>query len=444
MAEQLTLSAELVSHTPMMRQYLSIKAQYPDILLFYRMGDFYEMFFDDAKRGALLLGISLTARGQSNGEPIPMAGIPYHSADQYIAKLVKASQSVAICEQIGDPATSKGPVERAVQRVITPGTVLEDGLLSEREDNLIVSLLETKQGQYALSALEISTGYLCAQEIADASQLRNELTRLRPAEVLIADQQLEFETLIQEHLGRSALIHTIPSWYFEPKRANEALCTLFKTQSLDAFESHDFPNATLAAGALIQYINELRLKDLGHIEHLKFLRKESQLIVDSVSRTNLELERCINGGTDHTVVAQIDRCITAMGARQLRRWLTDPTRDHQTLLNRHSVVNAILSDDSYQRFANALRPVGDMQRVVSRIATGHAKPRDLVRLREALTALPQLKMELATNDDTSLAQINANIDPFESLHQLLSSAIKDDPAAVLRDGGVIKGVYIPD
>ncbi|MFT5259479.1 MAG: DNA mismatch repair protein MutS [Saprospiraceae bacterium] len=441
MAEQLSLCADLTAHTPMMRQYLSIKADYPDTLLFYRMGDFYEMFFDDAKNGAALLGISLTARGQSNGEPIPMAGIPYHSAEQYIAKLVKANKSVAICEQIGDPATSKGPVDRAVQRVITPGTVLDDGLLAEREDNLIVSILEAKNGHYALSALEISTGKLGAQQISDFSQLRNELTRLNPAEVLLADQQLELEIAIRGELGRGALVHTIPSWYFEPKRAEEALCELFNTQSLDAFESKDFPIATQAAGALIQYINELRLKDLGHIQHLEYFRQESQLIVDSVSRANLELERCINGSVEHTVIAQIDYCATAMGARQLRRWLNDPTRNHDTLVTRHSAINAILQHDNYQSINKALKPIGDMQRVISRIATGHAKPRDLIRLRDALSGIPLIKMALGEIDETSLAVINANIDSFDSLLDLLSKAIKDEPAAVLRDGGVIKDGY---
>ncbi len=441
MAEQLSLTAELTSHTPMMRQYLTIKAQHPDTLLFYRMGDFYEMFYDDAKAGAALLGISLTARGQSNGEPIPMAGIPYHSAEQYIAKLVKANQSVAICEQIGDPATSKGPVERAVQRVITPGTVLDDGLLTEREDNVIVAIWQNKAQQYALGALEISTGRLSSQELTDFAGLSDELARLRPSEILLADQQIELEPLIQANLAKRSLIHTIPNWYYEPKRAEDALCQLFGTQSLDAFECKDFPCGTQAAGALIQYINELRLTDLRHIQHIEFLRQDAQLIVDSVSRRNLELERSIDGGHEHTLIAQIDYCTTAMGARQLRRWLNDPTRDHTALATRHAAINAILSSDCYQALAQAIQPVGDMQRVISRIATGHAKPRDLIRLRDAILALPQIKMELGVIDDTALAQINTSIDPFESLGQLLSEAIKDEPAAVLRDGGVIKDGY---
>lgn len=441
MAEQLSLTAELTSHTPMMRQYLTIKAQNPDTLLFYRMGDFYEMFYEDAKSGAALLGISLTARGQSNGEPIPMAGIPYHSVEQYIAKLVKANQSVAICEQIGDPATSKGPVERAVQRVITPGTVLDDGLLSDREDNLIVAIWQNKEQQYALGALEISTGRLSSQELGDFTALSNELARLCPSEILLADQQLALEALIQPNLAKRSLIHTIPNWYYEFKRAEEALCQLFSTQSLDAFECKDFPFGTQAAGALIQYINELRLTHLGHIQHIDFLRQDAQLIIDRVSRRNLELERSISGGHEHTLIAQIDRCSTAMGARQLRRWLNDPTRDHNALSTRHCAIKAILSSDCYQSLAQSIRPVGDMQRVISRIATGHAKPRDLIRLRDAILAVPQIKMELGVIDVASLAQINAQIDPFKSLGKLLSEAIKDDPAMVLRDGGVIKDGY---
>lgn len=433
-------------HTPMMRQYLRIKADYPNTLLFYRMGDFYEMFYDDAKIGSQRLGITLTARGKASGNPIPMAGIPYHSADQYIAKLIAGNHSVAICEQIGDPATSKGPVERAVKRVITPGTVLEDNLLEDREDNFIAAVFAGKPTAsrldpqaYSLAILDLSTGQFYGQELASKEALLAEISRLQPAEILFSDQQNTIQVELESAL-RKACFHGLPAWYFEPKRAQEALCQHFDVQNLAAFECEAFPLATCAAGAIMQYAAELKLEQLGHIHHLFFQQGSEYLQLDQISRLNLEIERSINGSTQHTLIAHLDRCTTAMGARQLRRWVGSPIRDRAQLNNRHQIQLEIQQLNVLNALQEGLKPVGDMQRVVSRISTGHARPHDFVRLRTALAAIPLLQ-QLAHDDAPILSARLHTVQLFEPLHELLHHAIKDEPAAVIRDGGVIKDGY---
>jgi len=430
-------------HTPMMRQYLRIKAEYPDTLLFYRMGDFYEMFYADARIGAEKLGITLTARGKSGGEPIPMAGIPYHSADQYIAKLIAQNLSVAICEQIGDPATSKGPVERAVKRVITPGTVLEDNLLEDREDNFIAAVLQSRDKQpeesYALAILDLSSGQFYGRELQGREALLAEIARLQPAEIVFSDDQMFFESALDAVLHRTCL-HSLPSWYFEPARADEALCSHFDVQNLAAFECQAFPFATCAAGAIMQYAAELKLEQLGHVHHLHFQRSDEYLHLDQVSRLNLEIERSINGSTSHTLLAFLDRCVTSMGARQLRRWLASPIRDHHQLEDRHQIQNELIQKTLIGDVQNGLKPVGDMQRVVSRISTGHARPHDLVRLRTALGAIPGL-LDIPSDSSPLLQTQLGRVDAFIELFDTLVVAIKDEPAAVLRDGGVIKDGY---
>lgn len=435
-------------HTPMMRQYLRIKADYPNTLLFYRMGDFYEMFYEDAKIGAERLGITLTARGKSGGEPIPMAGIPYHSADQYIAKLIAQNHSVAICEQIGDPATSKGPVERAVKRVITPGTVLEDKLLEDREDNFMAAVFQNprktaadKSGaeHYALAILDLSTGQFYGQELPGREALLAEIARLKPAEMVISDGQMHLESELDTAQQRTCR-HSLPSWYFEPARAQEALCQHFGIQNLAAFECEAFPLATCAAGAIMQYAAELKLEQLGHVSHLHFQRSDEFLHLDQISRLNLEIERSINGSTSHTLIAHLDRCVTSMGARQLRRWLASPVRDQRQLEERHQVQNELVQYALIEAVQACLKPIGDMQRVVSRISTGYARPPDILRLRIALAAIPSM---LVLGDE-STPLLNARlkgVNPFAGLHDTLNAAVKDEPAAVLRDGGVIKDGY---
>jgi len=427
----------------MMQQYLRIKADHPDTLLFYRMGDFYEMFFEDAKIGAERLGITLTARGKSGGEPIPMAGIPYHSADQYIAKLIAQNHSVAICEQIGDPATSKGPVERAVQRVITPGTVLDDGLLEDRQDNFLAAVIQSTERnspeRYALALLDLSSGQFFAREVEGQTALLAELARLQPAEIVFSDEQMQLESAFDQALQRTCL-HSLPAWYFELSRAEEALRQHFDVQSLAAFECEAFPLATCAAGAMMQYAVELKLEQLGHVHHLQFQHADEQLHLDQVSRLNLEIERSINGSTHHTLIAHLDRCTTAMGARQLRRWVASPIRDRARLARRHAVQHELMQHALIGRLQAGLKPVGDMQRVVSRISTGHARPGDLARLRLSLAAIPGLQ-QLAGDDTPLLNHRLGEVKPFSALYEMLVAAIKDEPAAVIRDGGVIRDGY---
>ena len=435
-----TALAANAEHTPMMRQYLRIKADHPDTLLFYRMGDFYEMFFEDARIGAERLGITLTARGKSGGEPIPMAGIPYHSADQYIAKLIAQNHSVAICEQIGDPATSKGPVERAVKRVITPGTVLDDGLLEDRQDNFIAAVIQStgraSVGRYALALLDLSSGHFFGREVEGETALLAELARLQPAEIIFSDEQMHLEPTFNQALQRTCL-HSLPAWYFESSRAEESLRQHFAVQNLAAFECEVFPLATCAAGAMMQYAAELKLEQLGHVHHLQFQHGADSLYLDQVSRLNLEIERSINGSTQHTLITHLDRCTTAMGARQLRRWVTSPIRDRIRLDKRHQVQNELMRHALIGQMQEGLKPVGDMQRVVSRISTGHARPRDLVRLRVSLGGIPALK-QLARDDSPLLNQRLGQLMQFSELYALLTDAIKDEPAAVIRDGGVIR------
>jgi len=435
-----TTPAASTEHTPMMQQYLRIKADHPDTLLFYRMGDFYEMFFDDARIGAERLGITLTARGKSGGEPIPMAGIPYHSADQYIAKLIAQNQSVAICEQIGDPATSKGPVERAVKRVITPGTVLDDGLLEDRQDNFIASVIQsnarTSNERYALALLDLSSGEFFGREVEGEVALMAELARLQPAEIIFSDEQMHLESAFDQALQRTCL-HSLPAWYFELSRAEESLREHFEVQNLAAFECQAFPLASCAAGAMMQYAAELKLEQLGHVHHLQFQHGEDSLQLDQVSRLNLEIERSINGSTQHALITHLDRCVTAMGARQLRRWVASPIRDRQRLDKRHQVQQELIGHALIGQMQAELKPIGDMQRVVSRISTGNARPRDLVRLRTSLGGIPALK-QLACDGSPLLNQRLDQLALFSELFDLLVAAIKDEPAAVIRDGGVIR------
>ncbi len=377
-----------------------------------------------------------------------MAGIPYHSADQYIAKLIAQNHSVAICEQIGDPATSKGPVERAVRRVITPGTVLEDKLLEDREDNFIAAIFQNprkpaadKSGaeHYALAILDLSSGQFYGQELSGRETLLAEVARLRPAEIVISDAQMHLESEIDTALQRTCM-HSLPSWYFEPARAQEALCQHFDIHNLAVFECEAFPLATCAAGAIMQYAAELKLEQLGHVHHLHFQRSDEFLHLDQISRLNLEIERNINGSTSHTLIAHLDRCVTSMGARQLRRWLASPIRDQRQLEERHEVQNEIVQNALIEAIQTGLKPIGDMQRVVSRISTGHARPPDMQRLRMALAAIPSI---LGLGDESS-PLLNARlkgVNTFAELHDMLNAAIKDEPAAVLRDGGVIKDGY---
>ena len=291
----------------MMQQYLRIKADYPDTIVLYRMGDFYEVFYQDAELAARLLNITLTQRGKSNGEPIPMAGVPFHSIDQYLAKLVKLGHSVAMAEQIGDPATSKGPVERKVVRVVTPGTLVEESLLDERRDNILAALFKHESG-YAIATLELSLGHFKAQQLDSLEQVFSELERLQPAELLMSEQ-----TPALSNSDTKFSSHLVPNWYFDFDVANELLCKQFNTKNLVAYGCQDFPAAVSAAGALLQYTKDMQYEAVPHINDFSISQKSDFLIIDAASRQNLEIETNLSGGREFTLVSLMDKCANPMG-----------------------------------------------------------------------------------------------------------------------------------
>ena len=423
-------------HTPMMQQFLRIKADYPDTLLFYRMGDFYELFFNDAKKAAGLLDIALTKRGQSAGEPIPMCGIPYHAADSYLGKLVRAGESVAICEQIGDPATSKGPVERAVKRVITPGTLTEEALLQDRRENLLCCLFREKSS-WGLAAIEISSGRFSASQIDGDELLNSEVTRLNPAEIIYCeDQSLPLET------HHSARAQAMPPWYFEFETTHRLLCEQYSTRDLEGFGLADFPLAVSAAGCLLQYIKDTLKTEIPHIQTIRTERLSDVLLIDANSRRNLELtESNSQLSAKNNLLDIINYCSSSMGHRELARWLQKPLRDQDTIRQRHHAVDCLLNNHFYEPVVEAMQSVGDIERILARIALLSARPRDLSTLGATLQLLPDLQSLLAEIDSPLVQQLLAQISTHPEILGLLQKAVIDEPPVLIRDGGVIKPGY---
>ncbi|HKK04306.1 MAG TPA: DNA mismatch repair protein MutS [Gammaproteobacteria bacterium] len=422
----------------MMQQYLRLKAEHPDILLFYRMGDFYELFYDDARRAAELLDITLTHRGQSAGEPIPMAGVPYHAVDSYLARLLKLGESVAICEQIGDPATSKGPVERKVVRVVTPGTVTDEGLLEDSRDNLLVSLAPQPGGErFGVAALDMGSGRFTVSEVRGPEALQAELERLRPAELLYPEDQPPPSLPIA--------LRPQPPWRFESQAAARLLCGQFGTRDLTGFGCADMDQAIGAAGALLHYVQETQRTALPHIRALGVEHIDEAVVLDAATRRNLEIEISLAGNPKHTLAGVLDRAATAMGSRLLRRWLHRPLRDRTRIGERQAAVGALLDASTYEPVHAALKGIGDIERILSRIALRSARPRDLTRLREALDRLPQLQSALQpllrSQQVPRLTALAPRLGPFPALHDLLTRAVVDSPPALARDGGVIAPGY---
>lgn len=425
------------NHTPMMQQYLKIKAEYPHMLLFYRMGDFYEMFFDDARRGSTLLGITLTYRGQSAGTPIPMAGVPYHAVDNYLAKLIQQGESIAICEQIGDPATSKGPVDRQVTRIITPGTVTDEHLLSERKDNLLMAIhvnAINKTTHFGLAYIDLSRGCFHLSQCHTEETLIAELARLKPVEILINDS-LSDDNFIHA-LNHQAIIKKRPAFTFDITTAHHLLTQQLHTQHLSGFGCDDYPLAVSAAGCLMHYIRETQRMNLPHVNNLQVERSEDSVILDYTTRRNLEIVRNLSGGSEHTLVHLMDKTATAMGSRLLQRWLGRPLRDHSILKTRQTAIQHLIEHQAFDALHQVLRSIGDIERILARIALKSAQPRDLVLLRQALSQLPALQA-LLTPFAHTLAHCAENISTFPDTHQLLSQAIAESPANIIRDGGVI-------
>ncbi len=418
-------------HTPMMQQYFGIKADYPSMLVFYRMGDFYELFFEDAKRASQLLDITLTTRGHTNGQPIPMAGIPYHAAEGYYAKLIKRGESVAICEQTGDPATSKGPVERQVTRVLTPGTVSDESLLNDHTENLLCAIAE-ENGCFGLAIIDVSAGRFSVAELNDLESLRNEIARLQPAETLYSEET----TLAKEELP---LGHTTqrPPWHFDPVSAREQLLKHFQTRDLAGFGAENLSLAIGAAGAALQYLTDTQRSALPHIKSLGIEHYDDALMIDEASRRNLEIDINLRGGREHTLLALIDTTNTAMGSRLLRRRLNRPLRDRKTLEERLDAVEALSSRERYNPLRDELSPIGDIERIVSRIALRSARPRDLLGLRDGLAQYQKIQHVLSAVDDPSIKLIASEVIDPNNFEALLNKAIKDNPPMIIRDGGVI-------
>ncbi len=422
-------------HTPMMRQYLSIKSEYPDMLVFYRMGDFYELFYDDAKRAAELLDITLTARGKSAGNPIPMAGVPYHAVDGYLQKLVRKGESVAICEQVGDPATSKGPVERKVTRIVTPGTLTDDALLSEYRDNLVASLF-AEGDRIGVAWLDLSGGRFRLTEVADTNAALAEIERLRPAE-LIVDEDSGLPDGIDERIR----ITRRPPWHYELDSATRLLCSQFGTRDLSGFGCEEMARGVAAAGALLQYVTDTQKAALPHLRAITVERREDAVIMDGPTRRNLELEHSLSGHDQHTLAGIMDRCQSPMGSRLLRRWMQRPLRNPKVLRARYQAVDAMLTGGSTADLRERLRGVGDIERILSRVALRSARPRDLRQLGEALIRLPDVKAALGSLDSPLLGELNETILEHRSERDLLARAIIDNPPMVIRDGGVIAEGY---
>ncbi|NOX75445.1 MAG: DNA mismatch repair protein MutS [Gammaproteobacteria bacterium] len=427
-------------HTPMMQQFLRIKAEFPDTLLFYRMGDFYEMFFDDARQAAKLLDITLTARGKSGGDPIPMCGIPYHSADGYLAKLVRQGVSVAICEQVGDPAKSKGPVERKVTRIVTPGTVTDEALLEERRDNLVVAV-HGHGGRYGLGALDVTSGRFSVLEVDGDEALSSELERLNPSELLLNEEAIPAGI----DTSRPGLRHQ-PPWYFELDAARRLLTQQFGTHDLAGFGiggegCEQLHLAIAAAGCLLQYVKDTQRTALPHIRGLQVERREDSVVLDAASRRNLELETNLGGGREHTLAWVMDHTATPMGSRLLRRWINRPLADHLPLRQRHHAVAVLLDGHHHEGLHDTLRSIGDVERILARVALRSARPRDFAQLRDTLGQLPALRNTLTaiiTGQDCSLLEaVHQRIGDYPQLHELLARAIIDTPPALIRDGGVI-------
>ena len=421
-------------HTPMMQQYLRIKAQHPDVLLFYRMGDFYEMFYDDARRAAQLLDIALTQRGASAGAPIPMAGVPVTTLDGYLAKLVRKGESVAICEQRGEPGKTKGPMEREVVRIVTPGTVTDEALLDERRDTLLAAVVGAR-GRYGLAWLDLASGRFTVTEAAGVAALEAELERLRPAEILRPDGADLAELTEREGAGRPWRLR--PPWHFETESATRALTEQFRTRDLAGFGCADMPLAVAAAGGLLAYVRETQKSALPHLLGLSTEEASAAVLMDPATRRNLELDESLAGKPEMTLAGAFDQTVTPMGARLLRRWLHRPLRDHRELQRRFDAVDALIADAHHAALRAALREIGDLERVLARIALRSARPRDLVQLLRALAGLPALHQALAAPLAPLLAELAGAMGLHGVQRELLSRALVESPPHVLRDGGVI-------
>ena len=422
---------DLSAHTPMMQQFLCLKADHPDQLLFYRMGDFYELFYDDAKRAAQLLDVTLTQRGQSAGEPIPMCGVPYHAAENYLGRLIRLGESVAVAEQIGDPATSKGPVERKVVRVVTPGTVSDEALMDDRRESLLCSIYGNEEG-IGLAVLDISSGRFLVNQVKSKDELASELERLRPVEILTSE-----DSSLESTFSQSQTVRTRPPWEFDYESCHTQLCKQFGVQDLQGFGVADLHLGISAAGALLNYAKDTQRTALPHIHKLITETTNEMVALDAATRRNLELSQNLSGSTEHCLLHVLDDCKTAMGSRMLGRWINQPTRNIEILSNRQDAIADLLNGYQYELHRDALNRIGDMERILARIALRSARPRDLCRLCASLIEFPKIQSLCQGMVSDQIKLLQSEIGAFPELVALLESAICENPPMVIREGGVI-------
>ncbi len=424
-----TTDSVLTTHTPMMTQYLRIKAEHPDKLLFYRMGDFYEMFYDDAERAARLLDITLTSRGASAGTPIKMAGVPYHAAEQYLAKLVKLGESVAICEQIGDPATSKGPVERKVMRIVTPGTLTDTALLDDKRDNILLCVNRVRD-MLGLAWLSLASGRFAVMETAWAN-LDGEIERLRPAEILAPES---FDSAI---FGTKAPVRRVAPWHFEFDAARRNLCAQFGTHDLTGFGAEQMSIAVGAANALLDYVKSTQGAAITHVRALTVEQSGVWVRMDPATRRNLEITETLRGEPAPTLLSTLDYCATGMGSRLLRHVLHHPLSDRGIPRARQAATGELIQLRCHDDLQTLMRTFVDVERITSRLALKTARPRDLSGLRDTLKRLPDLNALIAAAGSPRMTEILRHLAPQDDLATLLAAAIRDEPSSVLREGGVI-------
>ncbi len=423
----------LAKHTPMMQQYLRFKTDYPDMLLFYRMGDFFELFFEDAKHAAKLLDLTLTSRNKNAADEIPMAGVPVHSVENYLIKLLRHGESVVICDQTGDPTSSKGLVERKITRIITPGTITENALLEHSRENYLLAIC--KAGQSAgLAYLDLSSGRFILQTCQSLQELSNEVERIQPAEILVPeDATITFK--------KTSVVRRLPAWHFESESATTALCKQFSTRNLSGYGCEEHPLAIASAGAVLQYVKDTQKSALPHIDGLKVHKNDEHILVDSISRNNLEIERSTRGQKTNSLIGILDKTASTMGARQLRLWLNQPIRIQSTLLKRHAAIKQLIELDELAALRSLLSQGNDIERIRSRIALQTAQPRDLDALRETLNIIPSVRQALIPYNEELLQECSDMFDQHEVLASTLAHALKDQLPAIIRDGGVIKSGF---
>ena len=435
MSKPAAAAVKAAEHTPLMKQFFSIKADHQDVLLFFRMGDFYELFYDDARKAARLLDITLTQRGNSGGQPIPMAGVPHHSAEGYLARLVALGESVAICEQIGDPAASKGLVERQVVRIVTPGTVTDEALLNERRDTLLLAVTRgrtTARGAgYGLAWADLAGGRFLANEVANEDQLEAEIARLDPAEVLVPD-----EDGWPEFLGERSGLRARPPWLFDADSGRRQLLKFFNLHDLTGFGLEDRPLAIAAAGALLGYVEETQKQQLPHLTSIAVETGDGAIAMNAATRRHLELDTRVDGDTRNTLLGVLDTTVTPMGGRLLRRWLHRPLRDRQVLGERHHAVQTLIGSGAEADLREGFRSLGDLERILSRIALRSARPRDLSTLRDGLAMLPDLRQTLGALDSPRLQALADGLGEHAAEAHLLATALVEQPPVLARDGGV--------